>query len=118
MDSLLIDNTYNDLLVDLSGNIAVTKNPYQLAQSVACAVRMFRGECKYDVTLGIPYFDTVLGKLPSQNTVNSLIRAEAETVRDVINIAVSTGLTTGNRTSYGIIAFNDATTGEEVTVTI
>ena len=41
MNTLLLDLTNWDLLVDASGNIAVASDPYSVAQDVASAVRVF-----------------------------------------------------------------------------
>lgn len=64
MQTLLLDQVSWDLVVDAFGNIAVASNPYSLAQDAASAGRTFLGEVWYDTTLGIPYFDVVLGKPP------------------------------------------------------
>lgn len=65
MDTLLLDSVTWDLVTDASGNIAVAHNPYAIAQDVASEVRVFLGEMWYDVNRGVPYFQSILGKLPS-----------------------------------------------------
>lgn len=65
MDTLLLDADSWDLTVDASGNIAKATNPYSIAQDVASEVRVFLGELWYDTTRGVPYFESILGKLPS-----------------------------------------------------
>lgn len=52
-------------MVDESGNIAVIEGPAAVAQDVACACRLFAGELWYDTTQGLPYFESILGRLPS-----------------------------------------------------
>lgn len=64
MDTLLLDQTAWDLVLDASGNIAVASAPYALAQDAATAVRTFLGECWYDTTLGLPYTTRILGQSP------------------------------------------------------
>ena len=54
-----------DLALNSSGNIIVVSGPYAIAQNVACAVRTFLGECWYDTTKGVPYFQQILGYMPS-----------------------------------------------------
>ena len=54
-DTLLLDLTNWDLVLDVNGNIAIARPPYALAQDAASAVKTFQGECYYDTTLGIPY---------------------------------------------------------------
>lgn len=65
MDTLLLDAGTWDLTVDVSGNIAVARNPYSTAQDVASEVRVFLGELWYDVNRGVPYRDQILGEMPS-----------------------------------------------------
>ena len=53
-----------DLCVDNSGNIALATEPYALAQDVASAIKLFKGELWYDAQKGVPYFEKILGKRP------------------------------------------------------
>lgn len=62
MQTLLLDTEQWDLVVDASGNIAVASNPYSQAQDAASAIRTFSGECRYDTTVGVPYWAEVFGK--------------------------------------------------------
>lgn len=64
MDTLLLDLSTWDVLTDASGNWAVASPPYGLAQDVASACRTFLAECWYDDTLGVEYFQQILGKTP------------------------------------------------------
>ncbi len=63
--TLLLDTATWDFTLDSSGNIAVASPPYALAQDAATACLMFLGEYIYDVTLGVPYFQSILGKNPT-----------------------------------------------------
>jgi len=88
MDTLfLLPDTW-DLTLDSSGNIAVASNPYSLAQDAACAIRTFLGECWYDTTIGIPYFQQILGHLPALQYVKAQMVEAAETVPEVISAQV------------------------------
>lgn len=82
--TLLLDQTTWDLCLDANGNIALASDPYSIAQDVASAVRTFQGECWYDTTQGIPYFDQVLGQRPPLQLVQSLIEKAALTVPEVV----------------------------------
>lgn len=84
MNTLLLDRTAWDLILDSSGNIAIAQPPYALAQDVASAIRLFRGELWYDTTKGIPYFDEILGELPPTSVVLQLIERAALTVPGVV----------------------------------
>lgn len=64
MKSLLLDLSQWDLLTDAAGNIAAATAPYSRAQDVANALRTFLGEVWYDTSIGIPYFQQILGHTP------------------------------------------------------
>lgn len=97
MQTLLLDQVAWDLAIDAAGNIAVASTPYALAQDAASAIKLFKGEYIYDVTLGIPYFEQVLGQAPSLNLMRSLFNAAALTVPGVQTAACFfTSVTDGN----------------------
>jgi hypothetical protein len=73
MNTLLLDQAAWDLVLDVNGDIAVASNPYSLAQDVASAAMTFLAECWYDTSLGMPYFQTILGELPPLNYVKQQI---------------------------------------------
>uniref|UniRef100_UPI0036DD607A hypothetical protein n=1 Tax=Photorhabdus sp. RM322S TaxID=3342825 RepID=UPI0036DD607A len=75
--SFLLDIKSWDLTLDDSGNIAITDNPYAVAQDVACACSTYLGECWYDTTLGIPYYQRILGHWPGTQLINSKMQQEA-----------------------------------------
>lgn len=115
MKTLLLDTVANDLVLDAYGNIAVADEPYSIAQDVASAVRTFKNECVYDTTLGIPYFDQVLGQWPPASLLQSLIEQQALTVPDVVQAkCVITDFS--NRTVTGAVEVID-TTGQAHNVT-
>ena len=76
-----------DLCVDVSGNIALASPPYSLAQDVACAVRLFLGELWYDYTQGVPYFQQILGYLPSVQFMKAQFIAAALSVPGIASCA-------------------------------
>lgn len=84
MKTLLLDVEQWDLVVDLFGNIAVASNPYALAQDAASAIKLFQGELWYDTTQGVPYFQTILGKLPSVPYMKAKFVEAALTVPEVV----------------------------------
>lgn len=81
--TLLLDRTAWDLVLDASGNIACATEPYSIAQDVASAVRTFIGECWYDTSLGVPYWQQILGQWPPMIQVKSCIEEAAKTVSGV-----------------------------------
>lgn len=84
MDTLILAQDTWDLITDISGNIALATEPYSIAQDVASAVRVFKGELWYDTATGIPYFQTVLGQAPSMQYLRTAIEARALTVPGVV----------------------------------
>src|SRR5690348_6146263 len=64
MQTLPLDTSSWDLVLDSNGNLSLSGKDYSIAQDVASAIRTFKGECWYDVTLGLPYFQSVLGQYP------------------------------------------------------
>lgn len=114
MNTLLLDITAWDLVLDASGNIAMASPPYSLAQDVASAVQTFLGEVYYDTTQGIPYFADVLGKLPPAALLTQLISNQALTVPGVVT--AQTVISSFNaRGVAGQIQFTDDT-GETTVV--
>jgi len=89
MNTLLLDRTAWDLVLDASGNIAMASNPYAIAQDVASAVRLFLGELYYDTTKGVPYWQQILGQLPPTGLVQANLEAAALTVPGVVSATVT-----------------------------
>lgn len=105
-DTLLLDTVEWDLVLDANGNIALAAPPYAIAQDVTSAIRTFQGEAYYDTTLGIPYFDQVLGHLPPASVVTQLMTAEALTVPGTVTAQTTiTGFV--NRQVSAAVAFTD-----------
>jgi hypothetical protein len=84
MKTLLLNPKDWDLYLDSSGNIAVASEPYALAQDVASAVRVFKGEVFYDTSKGIPYFDEILGHSPPVALMRKYWQDAALTVPNVV----------------------------------
>ena len=107
MNTLLLDTVTWDLCKDASGNIAMASNPYALAQNAATAIRTFLGEVWYNTSLGIPYFQNILGKQLSPSYVKAQMVAAALTVPDVVSAqCFITGLK--NRQLTGQVQVTDA----------
>ena len=84
MDTLLLNPKTWDLVPDAAGNIALAANPYALAQDAASAIKLFKGEYWYDISLGIPYWGQILGQQPPIQLVKSQSIKAALTVPDVV----------------------------------
>lgn len=87
-NTLLLDQTAWDLVLDINGNIALAGWPYSIAQDVASAVRTFLGECLFDTSQGLPYWQQILGELPPPSFVKQAIETVAMTVPNVASVNV------------------------------
>jgi hypothetical protein len=85
MDTLLLDATLWDLVVDLNGNIAVASDPYSQAQDAASEIRTFNGEVYYDTTKGLPYWESFLGQPPPIALIKAKIVAACLLVPGVVS---------------------------------
>jgi hypothetical protein len=86
--TLLLDTVSWDLTTDANGNIAVATEPYSLAQDAASAIKTFLGEVYYDITIGIPYLQQILGKNPPLSLLKQQFVAAAMSVPDVASAQV------------------------------
>lgn len=77
MKTLLLDTVQWDLVLDVSGNIALASNPYALAQSAANAIRLFAAELWFDTTQGVPYYSGILGETPPVELLKAQLAAAA-----------------------------------------
>lgn len=101
--ALLLDTATWDLVVDAQGNIALATQPYAIVQNVACAVRVFLGECWYNTELGLPYLGHVLGRNQSVALFRSDVEQIARSVQGVAGaVCVLTAINAQRRLS-GII---------------
>lgn len=105
--SLLLDQTAWDLVLDAAGNIAQCTEPYSLAQDVATALRTFIGEVFYDTSLGVPYYQKILGQQVPLGLVQSIIAEQALTVAGVAK-AVCTIISVVGRSVTGQVQVTDA----------
>lgn len=105
-NTLLLDQTVWDLVLDANGNIALAETPYAIAQDVASATRTFLGECWYDTTQGLPYWQDILGEFPPLSYVSQQIQITALTVPDVAEVQVNF-TSFQNRSLAGQIQFID-----------
>ena len=88
-NTLLLDQTAWDLVLDVNGNIALAGVPYSIAQDVASAVRTFLGECWYNTDLGLPYWQQILEDLPPLPFISQKIVTTALTVPNVVSAQVT-----------------------------
>ncbi len=97
MDTLLLDQQAWDLTVDAAGNIALATAPYAIAQDVASALKLFLGECWYDTTRGIPYFQQILGNQPPLAFLKAKFATAALSVPETVAAAAFIDSITGRK---------------------
>jgi hypothetical protein len=109
-NTLLLDQTQWDLVIDSLGNIAMATPPYALAQDVASAVRLFINELWYSPTKGIPYFEEILGHLPPLSLITGYMEKAALTVPGVVSAqCIIANYSASDRQIDGQLQFIDET---------
>jgi hypothetical protein len=103
----LLDWETGDSCLDAAGNIAVASAPYSIAQDVATQVSTFLGECWYDKTQGVPYWQQILGKRPPASLIASLFEAQALLVPDVQTATATIGGLNKQRGAIGQMIVTD-----------
>lgn len=106
-----------DSCLDANGNIAVASAPYAIAQDVSTQESTFLGECWYDNTQGVPYWQLILGKRPTASLMVSVLEAQALLVPDVETATATIGGINAKRGAIGQMLIVD-TDGNETTVPI
>ena len=84
MQTILLDVSAWDLVIDVSDNIAMASDPYSMAQDAASAIKTFSGEAYYDTTLGVPFFADILAKFPPLSLMKAKFISAALTVPGVV----------------------------------
>ncbi|MDE9483274.1 hypothetical protein KKJ06_18465 [Xenorhabdus bovienii] len=105
--SLLLNADEWDVMLDDLGNLAITQNPYAVAQDVACACSTFLGECWYDTTLGIPYYQRILGHWPGTQLINAKMEQEALKL-PYVQSASCTAVSDAHRSINGVMTITDS----------
>lgn len=86
-------NRDGDLVINATGNIEITDS---VAQAIIIRLRWFFNEWRFAPQYGVPYFEEVLVKNPSDLRVRQIIRDEilsVEEVESVSRLDISSDLT-------------------------
>lgn len=105
-----------DLTTDAFGNIALNTDQGSIAQDVCSAIRTFLGECWYDTTLGLPYFESILGQRPATSFLKNQIEQAALTVPEVTGVSVAK-LALNGRQLTGTVITTTSTSTDPIEVT-
>ena len=112
--SLLLNDQW-DIDLDVNGDMAITANPYAVAQDVACSCSTVLGECWYDTALGIPYYERILGKWPGTQLINTKMASEAKKLSYVQSAFCTTTVGNVDRIASGVMTITD-TNNEQTTI--
>lgn len=113
--TLPLSQTGWDLVLDAAGNLSLTDPDASIAQDVASAIRTFAGECWYDTTLGMPYFQSILGQTPPASLVTAKVQQAALSVPDVASASV-VSLSLTNRVLSGTVTVTSTFNPTPITV--
>lgn len=108
-------NTW-DFDIDERGNIAVADAPYSIAQDVASAIRLFKGEHIYNSVIGVPYLQQLLGLSPPLSMIKAEIVKAALSVNGVVSATCYLD-STDNRNVKGRVIVTDIN-NQTTTVTL
>jgi len=100
--SYQLDPTAWDLIVSPGGNFATVTDAAQIQQDVCSAIRTFQGECWYDNTQGMPYFQSIFGKQVATAFLKKQIQNAALTVPTVTGATIA-NLAIANRVLTGTV---------------
>lgn len=103
MTSLKLTDSW-DIDTDDTGSLMLVDGDNALAQDVATACRLFKGEYIYDTDYGIPYFQDVLG---TGDTVilKHYLEEQAKTIEGV-ETAIASPVLTGRKITGSILLNN------------
>ena len=104
-----LTSTY-DYAFGQSQNNFLVNSPAAVAQIVQTSLLLFLGEWYLDATLGIPWFEGVIGKY-SQATADLTVQDYISQIQDVTNIPSYQSIDTQSNRSYLANATIDTTFG-------
>lgn len=111
---LKIDRTTGDVVLD-GADLALVSDGESIAQAVRARLRLFLGEWFADLSVGVPYFQSILVKNPNLVTVRAAIRQAIEQTPGIAEIA-SFSMTFDAGTRVLSVSFSATSdTGELVT---
>lgn len=82
METMKLDYDNWDLDLDAQGNLATINGDGAIAQNVATACLVFKGEDFFDSNFGVPY-KNVLGEMPALGLISEYMQQTALTVDEV-----------------------------------
>lgn len=106
-NTVLLNPATWDLILDSSRSLAMAAEPYALAQDVASACKLFKGELWYNTDKGIPYFQRILGYRPPMSLLKDEFQKAALSVPNVVQASAQFNVITSERKLTGQLNFTD-----------
>lgn len=92
MTASFLTDANNDLYVAADGNLAFGSGLSAVVQSVQNATQAIRGECVFDIELGLPNFETIWNGAPNVGQYESALRSAilaVPGVRDILSLEIA-----------------------------
>ncbi len=77
--------TDGDITIE-NGNLAFVSEEEAMVQKINCALKLFLAEWFLDETIGVPYFEKVLGKGRSLGVIREVFRTQLLAIRGVLEV--------------------------------
>ncbi|MFK2876882.1 hypothetical protein [Rhodanobacter hydrolyticus] len=113
--TFMLDPDTWDLVVGPDGNYVTLTGAAQIQQDVCSAIRTFQGECWYDNTQGMPYFESIFGQPVASSFLKKQVQNAALTVPTVTG-ATLTNLTISGRKLTGTVVVTTSTSTTPIEV--
>ena len=105
MDTMALDSGTWDLDLDPQGNLKTYTGNNAIAQNVATACLVWRGEGYFDTTFGVPY-RSILGEIPALSVLTAYLTQVALTAANVDTANPQLKINTTERKVGGTILIN------------
>ena len=86
MTQTFATNENNDLYIGKDGNLAIVNGLEAVLQACQTATRLKLGEAKFNIELGIPYFESVFNGITNLQHYENVLRETLKSVQGVIGI--------------------------------
>ena len=77
-------------LAFVGNNLALVSDGPSIAQAVRCRLQTFQGEWYLDPTLGVPYYQSILGKQATLPAITAIFQAAIEAIEGVTAVTAIT----------------------------
>lgn len=109
MADILVDND-GDISIS-NGKISLTKN---VSQKVSIVLKTFKGEWFLDESIGIPYFQSILGKKLSKEEIDSIFKTQILNVDGVYKILSFSSSLVNKQYQYCVSILSNENTVETI----